>query len=175
MTAFELYLELKFECDVELSPESLSIISLLDYCQLDSASDFAAICIYSQSNIADFSACLGHLTLTNNSFNKCLVSHLNQKYEHINFTEYNTNNQNTCQSFSKLNVLVGDLDELNLSGLFDTTLPMLKRPIDDSYHISITGLAALYRDIVKTTCRIKDSKIENLLVTILGFLLNYLN
>ena len=166
MCAFELYLDLKFEYDVDLSPESLSIISLLDYCQLDSAKELAVICIYSQSNIADFVTFFesnGHLK--NNCFNKSLIAYLNQKYEQFNFIDYIPNNQNKCHSFSKLNVLVGDLDELNLSGLIDTTLPMLKRPIDDVCHISITGLAALYRDIVKTTCRIKNSKIESLLVT----------
>ena len=144
--------ENSFNRSIQLSSESLLIASLIKYCDVFSIEDFHCVCYYSKSNL------LKNLQVNNENpdeeiKNQSLDKHLNKFYEeneHFNFVKFNF-----C-----------DTDSLT-ARYFDTTLPSLRRKFDEKCYITITGLASLFRDLVKTAIRIKPGfQFESLLVVL---------
>ena len=179
-TSSQLNLNLEFKCTIDnnentnleqklidslnFSSQSRAIISLVEYCQLKSGEDFKTVCYYSKSEILNkINASCAEFK---QEFTKFLIDTLSNKYNQVHFTELNEGFE-----LNKFNIRLCDLDLIDSTDLiFDTVLPSLSREISDTSNITITGLASLYRDIIKTACLLKPSlKLGDLLVIIQSY------
>ena len=128
---------------VQLSPESLLIVSVIKYCGVFSRDEIRCVCFYSKKDLIEKSDLNPE---PGNSLENCLRQLFDKSYNNI------------TQLFD---ISFCDMDELNQ----DTTLPCLVRKFTDNCSITITGLASLFRDLIKTASKIKPGfELESLLV-----------
>ena len=176
--SFTLNLNLKFKWNsnfsdsLTLSAESLSIVSLIKLCHLKSGNEFHAKCYYSKSKIIDQIPVDYFKLNQRNNLHQFISESLINKYKNFHFQK------NQLLDPTKFNLQICDSDEISTSSdILDIDLPSLIRKTDAHCNISITGLASLYRDIIKIANHLKPNlKLENLLVLYLKnfiFLLDY--
>lgn len=146
---FSLYLNLTIDKSIDtdksleekinLSCESLAILSLVDYCQLVNNKDFECICFYSSTEL---------LGIISNETDQChldtseLSRNLNERFnKNFNFEILDLDDKKNSQKFD--------------SDVLDTNLPSLKRKASNECSIIITGLTSLFRDIIKIADRLR--------------------
>ncbi len=128
MSLFELNLNGAKYNEIELSCESSAILSLIDYCNLKINKDFKCF-FYYDSNTRD---------------EQTLIEILNSKFQNYKFLPddfINKADQNLIY-VRKIN------ENQNVN---DTNLPSLIKQLNDHLTITITGLASVFRIIVKET------------------------
>ena len=148
MNLFELNLNSSFSTkddkeQIEFSCESLAILSLIDYCDLKINRDFKCFFNFYSTTFDE----------------KTVIDILNLKFTNYTFIsdkfEYK-NDQNL--------IFVRQIDK-NQNNANDTNLPSLTRQLNDHLKITITGLASVFRNIVKESQKLlPNSKINYLLV-----------
>jgi hypothetical protein len=136
-----------------LSDESLAVLALVNYCELIKNKDFECIC-YFDSNLIS----------SDEDANK-LIHELDNVYSNLNnrhfFVYYSDKNCDKAEN----RILLRPLSDLNDHYARDTNFPSLIRQTNGKWHYVVTGLASVYRDIVKIAHMLSsDLKLDALLV-----------
>jgi hypothetical protein len=158
MTLFELNLNtsisLKNENDIDFTCESSAILSLIDYCNLKVNNDFKCFIYYDPETIDE----------------KIIFEILNRKFENYKFLSDEFEHK-TDQNL----IFVREINS-NRTNVNDTNLPSLIRRLNHHLTLTITGLASVFRTIVKESQKLKsnsNSNINYLLVNFFSLNLNF--
>lgn len=151
----------RLQDSLRISSESISIISLIEYCQLKPGVHLKFNFYYSTSKFLE-KIRTTHAELPQN-LHDCIIDTLDNEYPRLDLKH---SAQLKDDSKNELNTSVIDLDNISIENyIFDTDLPSLKRKMNENCDITITGLASLYRDLIKIKHRLNpELNYENLLV-----------
>ena len=150
-----LNISISTDLNIDLTHESSAILALIHFCQLNPNKHFKCFCYCTKKNLEKINQNVELIELS-----------LNKNNSQFKFMAFDATSPNLNVQNAKDCILIKVLDEkTNDQSLNDTNLPSLIYNISKEAYMNITGLASLYRYIVKVSNKLKPSdKFQTLLV-----------